>query len=254
MRWFERVHMADANAGVVKARPTAQARLVARLVRWPRLAVGFTLAFGMGVAIALALKAVGWWPGALWEQNVLHLVHRTVRPWLDPVMLVLPLFGTNYSLAPIVAVAATVFWRKRYYALALHLAIVQAGSWILNPALKFAFPRARPTFYEARGQYAFPAFPSGHSIAVVAVLLTCALLLYRYRGRTWGFWMVGGFFLLNSYSRIYLSVHWPTDLIGGTMIGAIWMAFCWSAFREAHVQELAQRANGRTGPAACGVR
>jgi undecaprenyl-diphosphatase len=89
--------------------------------------------------------------------------------------------------------------------------------------------------YEQRGQHAVPAFPSGHSIAVVAVLLTAALLLYRYRGQKWGIWLVAGFFILNSFSRIYLSVHWPTDLIAGSIIGAAWMLSCWRAFRRAHV-------------------
>jgi membrane-associated phospholipid phosphatase len=219
---------------VLSAWQPIRARTIVREVAWARVAAGFLLAFAAGALLALGIKALGWWPGAAWEQDIVHIVHRTVNPVLDPIMLFLPLFGTNYSLAPVVAIAAIVFWRKRQYAVALHMAVVQAGSWILNPALKFTFPRPRPMLYELRGQYAFPAFPSGHSIAVVAVMLTAACLLYHYRKRSWGFWVVGSFFLLNSYSRIYLSVHWPTDLIGGTIIGAIWMTACWSGFRGAH--------------------
>ena len=137
------------------------------------------------------VRGLGWWPGAEWEAGLLHAAQRTVNPLLDKLMLTLPLFGTNYSLAPLVAIAAFIFWRKKLYAIALHLLIVQAGSWMLNPALKFTFPRDRPTLYEQRGQHAFPAFPSGHAIAVVSVMLTAALLLYKYKGKTWGLWVVG---------------------------------------------------------------
>ncbi len=220
---------------VAMAAPRAALRQIGRAVSWSTVLIGFGLAFGIGCLLALGVQALGWWPGAHWEQNAVHAAHAVVNPVFDALMLILPLLGTNYSLAPIVAVAAIVLWRKQQYAIALHMAVVQAGSWILNPALKFTFPRERPMLYEQRGQHAFPAFPSGHSIAVMSVLLTAALLLYRYRGQTWGFWVVGSFFLLNSFSRIYLSVHWPTDLIAGTIVGCVWMLVCWRAFRGAHV-------------------
>ncbi|MFW6080003.1 MAG: phosphatase PAP2 family protein, partial [Gemmatimonadota bacterium] len=135
---------------------------------------------------------------------------------------------------------------------ALHLAVVQLGSWGLNPALKFTIPRPRPELFDLRGQYAFPAYPSGHSIAVVSVLFTVAWLVHRSGRGTWAYWAVGGFFVINTYSRLYLSVHWPTDMLGGSIVGAIWLAVTLRAFRPLHARPPVGRgleSPGSPGPA-----
>jgi len=220
-------------------------RAVLAATPWLRLAAGWALAYSVGAASAWAVMALGWWDaGGQWERDMLAAAQATVSPALDVVMLTLPFAGTNYSLAPLIAIAAIVLWRRGYASVALHLAIVQAGSWMLNPSLKFSFPRERPTLFEARGQHAFPAFPSGHAIAVVGVLLTVAYLIDRCGLGKWGYWVVGAFFILNSYSRIYLSVHWPTDVIAGGLVGAVWLAWTIRALEPLHARAAEEGAGG----------
>ena len=216
------------------ARSGVTFRAALRRVPWGRLALGWAIAFAVGAAIAIAAQAVGWWPGADWERAMLVAVNETVSPTLDVIMLTLPFVGTNYTLAPIVAVAAFLLWRRGYATVAVHLLVVQAGSWMLNPALKFAFVRERPTLFEARGQHAFPAFPSGHMIAVVAVLGTVAYLLDRCGRGKWAYWVVGAFFLLVGFSRLYLGVHWPLDVVGGTAVGGVWLWWTVGGMERVH--------------------
>lgn len=210
-------------------------RVVAARTPWGMLLLGWIVAFAVGAVLALIVKALGWWDGsAAWEVATLELAHDTVGPRLDVIMLTLPFAGTNYTLAPLVAIAAGILWWKGWTTVAVHLAVVQAGSWLLNPSLKFAFPRDRPELFEARGQHAFPAFPSGHAIAVAAVLATVAWLIHRTGHGTWGYWVVGAFFILNSYSRVYLSVHWPTDVLAGAIVGVVWLLWTVRAFSRVH--------------------
>lgn len=63
------------------------------------------------------------------------------------------------------------------------------------------------------------------------MVLTAAWLLHRRTGATWPLWLAGVFWLLVIYSRLYLSVHWPSDVIAGIVVGAIWLLASMSAFR-----------------------
>lgn len=217
-----------------RATASAAATYTLRGVRWGLVAAGLVLAYLAGVAVGLGVRAAGWWVGgAPWERDMLAAVHATVSPALDVVMLTLPWVGTNYTLWPIVALAVVLLYLRRHRREAVHLLVVQLGSAALNPALKFTLVRERPDMYPMRGQFALPSYPSGHAIAVTAVVFTAAYLTHRLTGARWPFWVAGVFWVVVMYSRVYLSVHWPTDVIAGIVVGAIWLVATLVAFGTA---------------------
>ena len=152
---------------------------------------------------------------------------------LDALLLFLPWLGTNITLLPLVlAVSLWLVVRRKRPDLAAHLVIVQLGSFTLNAVLKGIFDRPRPDLFELRGQHAWAAFPSGHAIASVSVLLTIALLLRRERGWKWPMRAAVALLLVSLYSRLYLGVHWPTDIVGGVLVGLVWLGATYTAFHR----------------------
>lgn len=160
-------------------------------------------------------------------------IHHPLPTVIDRLMLVFPWFGTNITLIPGVAVVAWWVWAKaRRRHLAVQLIVVQLGSYLLNPSLKALFDRARPDLFERRGWYGWSSYPSGHAIASVAVLITIALILHRVKGWRWPYVVALIIMLSSMYSRLYLAVHWPTDVLAGAIVGGAWLAVTAWAFRE----------------------
>jgi undecaprenyl-diphosphatase len=189
------------------------------------------------VAFALWVKSGGdWRVGLPWERTFMLSLHRPVPSIVDGVLLALPWLGTNLTLMPILTAVSWWLWKRRGRGeLALQVMITVAGSLFMNSVLKALFDRPRPELWPHRGQYAWAAYPSGHAIVGVSVFFTIALLLYRERGWRWPFVAAGAMLAINLYSRLYLGVHWPTDVIGGLLVGLVWLIatqYAFSHFRE----------------------
>jgi membrane-associated phospholipid phosphatase len=204
-------------------------------VRWPWLAGSFLFALLIGVGVASGVRSHGGWErGLAWERALLMQVHAHELPKaMDLLFLTIPWLGTNWTLVPLVVGPALWLWlRKRRRMLALHLLTVLVGGSALNFVLKFAYDRPRPDLWERRGQWQFASYPSGHSISSVAVLFTVAMLLQRFKGWIWP-WFVAVLILgFSLYSRLYLGVHWPTDVASGYAMGTVWLAGTLIAFTE----------------------
>lgn len=201
--------------------------------RWPTILIGYALSFGIGIAFAAWVRRMGDWnTGLPWERAILLRIHRPMPALFDVVMTICPWFGTNISLIPVIAVIVWWLWkRERQPHAAVRLAVVQLGSYLLNPSLKAMFDRRRPALFERRGWYGWSAFPSGHAIASTSVLLTLSIILYEIKGWTWPFYVTLAISFLSMYSRLYLGVHWPTDVLAGALVGWVWLLATMFAFR-----------------------
>jgi undecaprenyl-diphosphatase len=113
----------------------------------------------------------------------------------------------------------------------LFIFIASAGGWVLNWLLKAAFERTRPDIVPHLREVMSSSFPSGHALTSAAVYLTLGALLMRIaEGRLAKYYCIAiAMFLtfLVGSSRVFLGVHYPTDVVAGWLIGMTWALLCW---------------------------
>ena len=105
------------------------------------------------------------------------------------------------------------------------------GGVLLSSLLKSLFDRPRPDLVPHGSNVVTTSFPSGHSMMAAVCYLTAAALLCRlYDRRLLKAYLISWALLLTlaiGFSRVYLGVHWPTDVLGGWTLGASWALCCW---------------------------
>ncbi|MBU8540063.1 phosphatase PAP2 family protein [Roseomonas tokyonensis] len=132
----------------------------------------------------------------------------------------------------LVTLAVTVFMalRRLWHAAGFLLAAVGSGI-LVSVVLKAAFERPRPDLVPHGSYVATASFPSGHSMMAAVVYLTLGVLLARVEpdGRVKVFVLgcAALLTLLVGVSRVYLGVHWPTDVLAGWTVGAGWALLFW---------------------------
>ena len=128
------------------------------------------------------------------------------------------------------AIAGYLFLARKQAAAWLMLAAVFGGI-ALSDLLKFAFGRPRPDFISPAARVFTTSFPSGHATLSAITYLTIAALLApgqsSHRIGLYFIVLAALLTILIGVSRIYLGVHYPTDVLGGWCVGAAWALGCW---------------------------
>lgn len=117
-------------------------------------------------------------------------------------------------------------WRAALFV----LASISGGSAIIF-ALKDIVQRPRPDFAAAAVQTQTYSFPSGHAFLSAVTFLTLGVLLVRVQRQAgikiYVLTVAIALTILTGLSRVYLGVHWPTDVLAGWCAGAAWAILCW---------------------------
>jgi undecaprenyl-diphosphatase len=172
-----------------------------------------------------------------WVMNALHRGGQTtIGPsWLIEAGINITALGSVAVLTLVILFAASYLRLQRKYHAMWLLIIATISGQLLSSALKWFVGRTRPDEAIHLVEVSTASFPSGHSMLSAVVYLTIGALLAKVepRRRVKAFWIVTAMVvtLLVGLSRIYVGVHYPTDVLAGWAAGLSWALICWLAAR-----------------------
>lgn len=199
-----------------------------------------TTLVGSFLASILTLLLFAWLAEEVFEGEasafdtaVRSAIHAHANPALTIVMSAITHLGDPLTLAVLALFSFAVFWHRGWKRGAAWIALTMAGALVLDNTLKLAFHRPRPVAFFGVSPRSY-SFPSGHALGSFCFYATlAALIAHRMRdcqGRTNRLARVvlgitaAALIGIIGFSRIYLGVHYPTDVIAGYIAAAIWVS------------------------------
>ena len=162
------------------------------------------------------------------DQALQTWVHGFTTPLLTELMRGLSWIGSPFVLAPSVSLAAALLWWRGMKDDAVLVAAAALGGIALDEVMKLHFKRLRPDVPWAFVHEHSFSFPSGHSVLAIVMY---GVIVYKTQDKLRRPWakaalMIGAFLMVAGIgvSRVYLGVHYPSDVAGGYFVGAVWLA------------------------------
>ncbi len=160
------------------------------------------------------------------DNAIIGMIQGNISPSHTEIMLFFTFLGSITWITCLTSALLILLLFKKHKLLALFILVSNAGGAIFNYILKSIFQRARPTIQPLIEEKGF-SFPSGHSMCSFILYGSIAVLIYKLSKSTLGKTMgtIVSLFLVFAVgtSRIYLGVHYPSDVVGGFTAGAVWL-------------------------------
>jgi membrane-associated phospholipid phosphatase len=161
------------------------------------------------------------------DQQVMQVIHAHDTPGLTRLAFALSFIGSPLALVPGIASAAVILWAARQRRDAVLLIVAIGGAGLLDTILKLHFRRIRPNVPWALVREHSFSFPSGHSVGAVVLYGMITYLIWRhlrdFAQRTgviaFALLLIAGI----GASRVYIGVHYPTDVAAGYVVGLVWL-------------------------------
>ena len=182
------------------------------MLRLLALLVSFVLPWVVFVNVAEDIWESG---GFIGDQRILEFLHQHATPALDRLALGLTAVGNPLPMGilTVLVTAGLAGWGQRTQAWFFGLSV--GGAMALNLLVKHLFARPRPALWSSIDPAMYFSFPSGHAMGAAAIATALGFLLWQRRGHRLA-WSLGLLFVLGvGWSRMYLGVHFPSDVLAG---------------------------------------
>lgn len=167
------------------------------------------------------------------DERLAEWLHGRATDPFNDVFRAITTLGNFTTLVVVTVIAVTVFWRRRERTDAVFVLFAFLGAQVLSSAMKLGFRRERPFFPDPLATESSFSFPSGHALISLAVYGSIALVLARRLPRRVDRMLLYAatalLILAIGFSRLYLGVHFLSDVLAGFAAGAAWLALLYIA-------------------------
>lgn len=165
------------------------------------------------------------------DEPFLQLAHSMASPTLDEWMLFASDLGFQYFVVPADIALVVLLLYGKHVRKAIFVGTCVVGSLGLNYVAKWFFARERPALWESIAPEHSYSFPSGHAMGAATLAAVLVLLTWKSRWRWPVLLLSTGFAAWVAASRVYLGVHYPSDILAGTIAAVAWCTFAYLIIR-----------------------
>jgi len=158
------------------------------------------------------------------DVTLLKGINNYSSSFLDTFFVLVTQLGGVLAVTTITAGLLALLILRRKYKKAVIVGATVAGAAVLNFVLKLIFERTRPDLWQQLVTETSYSFPSGHAMISAALALSVIVICWKTRYR-WLAFIAGSLFIaVIGFSRLYLGVHYPTDILAGWIVSAAWLS------------------------------
>lgn len=163
------------------------------------------------------------------DEPILRWLHSLASPALDDFFRLVTDLGYLYGVVPADVVLVVLLFAARQLRAGTFAALALAGSGVLNVLVKGVFTRERPSLWESIAPEVTWSFPSGHAMGSATLAAVVIALAWHTRWRWPACIAMTAFVILVGLSRMYLGVHYPSDILAGWAAASAWTVACFLA-------------------------
>jgi undecaprenyl-diphosphatase len=158
-----------------------------------------------------------------WDTAILEWIHGHATPQRDRMVVWITDLGTTLGVVPVTSALVLYLLARRRSAQALFVLLSMVGAWLLNDAAKAFYGRERPALWNSATRQMWFGFPSGHAMSSMALGTVLTILAWHTRFR-WPVLALSALFVVAvSASRLYLGVHYPSDVVAAWLASLAWV-------------------------------
>lgn len=166
--------------------------------------------------------------------QILEWLHRFSNPALTKLAIAVTSCGGPYVIVGLTLIIALMLYLWRHHRASVVLLTGVGGAALINIALKLSFQRVRPHLWVPVVYESSSSFPSGHAMISSALAFSVMYIFWHTRWRWWAIMLGLTYTLIIGLTRLYLGVHFPTDVIAGWAVGFTWVVIVRTILRQSH--------------------